>query len=185
MERGIFMKKALKFSGIIAAVLAVVTFILLLATPGVYAKTSGLGGDTIQNVDGVLVLFGGHRSAYGGWVETTYHASAVSLIAWILILVAMIILLAGFILPLLKVKALDKFAGILNLIAVCALVTAGILLFFSVPVFYQANKDGAIGVYNQDAYHLGAGWIIGAILSIVAGAIAILPAAMDFIGKKK
>ena len=94
-------------------------------------------------------------------------------------------MLAGFILPLLKVKALDKFAGILNLIAVCALVTAGILLFFSVPVFYQANKDGAIGVYNQDVYHLGAGWIIGAILSIVAGAIAILPTAMDFIGKKK
>ena len=179
------MKKFLKFSGIIAALFGVVAFILLLATPGVYAKTSGLGGDTIHNVDGVLVLFGGHRAALGGWAEATYNASAISLIAWILIIVALVILLLGIILPLLKVKALEKFAGVLNLVAVCALVAAGIMLFFSVPVFYQANKDGVIGLYSQESYHLSAGWIIAAILAIIGGALAILPAAVDFVGKKK
>lgn len=105
-----------------------------------------------------------------------------ALIGWILVLVAMIILLAGVVLPLLKVKALDKFAGVLNLVAVASLVTAGILIFFTEPAFGAANE------WSEDAikaWTLGGGYIAAGILAIVGGALAILPAAVDFIGKKK
>jgi hypothetical protein len=105
-----------------------------------------------------------------------------ALIGWILILVAMIILCAGVVLPLLKVKALDKFAGVLNLVAVGSLVAAGILIFFTEPAFGAANEWSSDAI---KAWTLGGGYIAAGILAIVGGALAILPAAVDFIGKKK
>jgi len=167
------MKKYLKFSGIVAALFAIVAFILLLATTGVYYKY----GNTQYNYEGTVVLFGATKET---WLGTTkIQPAATGLIGWILILAAIVILLLGIILPLLKVNALEKFAGVLNLIAVCALVVGGILLFFSRGAFCSAND------WNADDAHLGAGWIIAGILSILGGCLAILPAAVDFIGKKK
>ncbi len=110
------------------------------------------------------------------------------LIGWILMLVAILILIAGFVLPLLKVTALEKFAGILNLVAVVSLIVAGILVFISAPVFQEANKDNALSLlwagYYKD-FTLGVGWIFAGILAVVGGVLAILPAAVDFIGSKK
>ena len=167
------MKKYLKFAGIVSALFAIVAFILLMATTGVFYKY----GSTQYNYEGTVVLFGATRET---WLGTTHiKPAATGLIGWILIMAALIILLLGIILPLLKVKALEKFAGILNLVAVCALVVGGILLFFSKGAFCAANE------WNADDAHLGAGWIIAGILSILGGVIAILPAAVDFIGKKK
>ncbi len=164
------MKKFLQFSGIIAAVLAIVAFILLMATNGAVYKA----GNSQYNYPGTLVLFGGKMD------YVNYKLAATGLIGWILILVAIVILLAGFILPLLKVNALEKFAGILNLVAVIALVVGGILLFFSAAAFHGANDS-----VTSEKTALGVGWVFAAILAIVAGAIAILPAVMDLIGKKK
>ena len=167
------MKKYLKFSGIVAAVFALVAFILLMATTGVFYKY----GNSQYNYEGTVVLFGATRET---WLGTTKIApAATGLIGWILIIVALVIILLGIILPLLKVKALEKFAGVLNLVAVCALITAGILLFFSKGAFCSANE------WNADDAHLGAGWVIAGILAIIGGACAILPAAVDFVGKKK
>lgn len=167
------MKKYLKFSGIVAALFAIVAFILLMATTGVFYKY----GNTQYNYEGTVVLFGAEKET---WLGTTKIApAATGLIGWILIMAALVIILLGIILPLLKVKALDKFAGVLNLVAVIALIVAGVLLFFSKGAFCSANE------WNADDAHLGAGWIVAGILAILGGCFAILPAAFDFIGKKK
>ncbi len=164
------MKKVLKFSGIAAFVFALVAFILMLSCPSVTAsgKYTGISGD----FSGVQGIFGGNG------VNATWSA----IIAFVLIIAAMIIILAGIILPILKIHALDKVAGVLNLIAVIALVVAGIFLFIEVPCFKGANDIGDTGSL---ALGLGAGWVIAGILSIIGGVVAILPAVFDFLGKGK
>ena len=176
------MKKYLKYSGIVALVFALVAFILLMAAHSVvyadnpanwYSGISAVFGNGTAQID----VMGWSKS---GAVDAKLAWTA--LIGWILILVAMIIILAGVILPLLKIKVLEKFAGVLNLVAVGALVTAGILIFFTEPAFGAANEWSEEAI---KAWTLGGGYIAAGILSIVGGAIAILPAAFDFIGKKK
>ncbi len=176
------MKKALKFSGLAALVFALVAFILLMASHSVvYAD------NTANWYSGISAVFGGGTAQVDimGWSKSGSVDAKLAwpaLIGWILILAAMIILLLGVVLPLLKIKALDKFAGVLNLIAVGALVAAGILIFFTEPAFGAAND------WNSDAikaWTLGAGYIVAGILAIIGGVLAILPAAVDFVGKKK
>ena len=174
------MKKFLKFSGAVAFVLALVAFILLMATHSVvYAD------NTANWYSGISAVFGGGTAQVNimGWSNSGSVDAKLAwpaLLGWILVLVAMVILLAGVILPLLKVKALDKFAGILNLVAVLALVTGGILVFFTVPAFAAANEWN-----DAKGWTLGAGFIVAAILAILGGLVAILPAAVAFIEKKK
>ena len=176
------MKKFLQFSGIIALVLGLVAFILLMASHSVvYAD------NTANWYSGISAVFGGGTAqvSIAGWSNSgSVNAKLAwpALIGWILILVAMIILLAGVVLPLLKVKALEKFAGVLNLVAVAALVTAGILVFFTEPAFGAANEWSEESI---KAWTLGGGYIAAAILAILGGVVAILPAAVDFVGKKK
>ena len=180
------MKKLLKFSGICAAVIALVGFILLMTTP-----ILELHGDNGWAIVGGGVFGGGtFKSQLGGYIVEHAADSKLAwtgLIGWILMLVAILILIAGFVLPLLKINTLEKFAGILNLVAVISLVVAGILVFVSAPVFQHAN-GAEVGGEWQDAYTnytLGVGWIFAGILAIVGGCLAILPAAVDFIGSKK
>jgi hypothetical protein len=175
------MKKLLKFSGICAAVIALVGFILLMTTPIIEYHN----GDTWTTITGGV--FGGGQSithalgVTGDPVSIDATLAWTGLVGWILMLVAILILIAGFVLPLLKVTALEKFAGVLNLVAVIALVVAGILVFISRPVFWAANEMGD----STDHWGLGIGWIFAGILAIVGGCLAILPAALDFIGSKK
>lgn len=177
------MKKALKFSGLVAAVLATLAFILMMFTPAV--TTQGIVGGTYE-LPGTAAIFGHNGDGLSagqilyfcnkdGVIPATWSA----IIAWILMMAAVVILLLGVILPLFKVKALTKFAGLLNLIVVIALVVAGIFMFIQVPTFL-----GAIGRSDASGYALGAGWIISAIVAIVAGVCAILPAAVDLASKK-
>ena len=175
------MKTVLKFSGIIAFVLAVVAFILMMATTSVVYTTNvnvpGLGsGSHSSSVSGTVGIFG----------DDHFAAPWAGLIAWILIIVALLILCSAIVLPLLKVKALDKFAGILNLVAVIALVVAGVFMFLEVTAWTAANGDGSysLGSALNGSYSLGAGWVIAGIISIVAGVVAVLPAAADFLDKK-
>ena len=176
------MKKALKFSGLAALVFALVAFILLMASHSVvYAD------NTANWYSGISAVFGNGTAQVDvmGWSKSGAVDAKLAwpaLIGWILILVAMIILCAGVVLPLLKVKALDKFAGVLNLVAVGSLVAAGILIFFTEPAFGAANEWSEESI---KAWTLGGGYIAAGILAIVGGALAILPAAVDFIGKKK
>lgn len=168
------MKKVLQFSGLISLVLVVVAFILMLASPAIVGSTS-LGD---YSVAGTTAIFGKTETVLGTTVHT--NPSVLGLLAWILILVGMIIVCVGVILPLLKINALEKFAGLLNLIAVVCFVLGGIFMFIVVPTFYGANDADV-----PSGAGIGAGWVIGGILAIAGGAFAILPAVMDFIAKKK
>lgn len=169
------MKKVLQFAGLISLVLGVIAFILMMATPAVIQP---LVGDTQTVYAGTTAIFGKTESTILGDVVT--KPSALALIGWILLLVAMIIVALGVILPLFKVKALEKFSGILDIVALACFVVGGIFMFLVVPTFYAAN-EWDVG----DKTQIGAGWVIGGIIAIAAGAFAILPAAAAFFGKKK
>ena len=184
------MKKFLQFAGIISLALAAVAFILMMATHAIEYKAEGLISASAW-YSGAAVIFGkgpayssGAISILGVSGSDNYtfegNLAVTALLSWIFVLAAMIILLVGIVLPLLKINALQKFAGLLNLIAVCLLVLGGILMFFTLLVFSAANEWN-----STDGCAIGAGWIIAAILYIVAGVVAIMPAAADFIAKKK
>ena len=51
------------------------------------------------------------------------------------------------------------------------------------PMAIVHMPNGGDSVPNNVA--LGAGWVIGGILALVAGIVAVLPAVADFLGKKK
>ena len=169
------MKKVLQFAGLISLVLGVVAFILMMATPAVIQP---LVGDTQTVYAGTTAIFGKTESTILGDVVT--KPSVLALIGWILLLIGMIIVALGVILPLFKVKALEKFSGILDIVALACFVVGGIFMFLVVPTFYAAN-EWDVG----DKTQIGAGWVIGGIIAIAAGAFAILPAAAAFFGKKK
>ena len=168
------MKKFLQFAGVISLALGVIAFVLMMATNALNVDSGILGNLTIG---GITAIFG-HKST--GLLDPEYKAAVLGLIAWILVLVGMLVVLCGILLPLLKVKALEKFSGILDIAALVCFVLAGIFMFIVVPSFAGANEWN-----NTDGITIGAGWVIGGILAIAAGALAILPAAANFLAKKK
>ncbi len=183
------MKKFLKFAGLVSLCLAALAFIFMMAGHALEYSVKGSLVNASGWYSGVAVIFGkgpyelsGSIAGIGGTGNGTFEGNPAwsALLAWIFALAAMIILLLGVILPLLKVKALEKFAGLLNLIAVGLLVVGGIFMFVTLPAFAGANEWN-----SQDNWGLNPLWIIAGILYIVAGAVAILPTAADFLGKKK
>ena len=169
------MKKVLQFSGIIALVLAIVAFILMMATNAII-----VGNGSLQAVTaGTTAIFGKTENVIGS-INAVTKASPLALIGWILMLVAMIALILVIVLPLLKVKALDKFAGIIAFCICGLLVVAGIFMFLVVPTFFAANGYDKV----PDNAAIGAGWVIGGIISIIAGAFAALPTIFALLGKK-
>ena len=172
------MKKVLQFAGLISLVLAVVAFVLMLATPAIVLTS----GNNQYIYKGTVVLFGSKEAiTFAGFNLGTAETklAPLALIAFILVIVGLVIVALGVILPLLKVKALEKFAGILNLVALVCFVLAGIFMFCVVPNFFAANEADV-----PNSAGIGAGWVIGGILAIAAGAFAILPAAAAFFAKK-
>ena len=79
-----------------------------------------------------------------------------------------------------KIKFLEKFGGIIALVAGGLLLVAGIFLFFSKAAFGAANDMGD----GLKDYSLGAAWIISAILAIVAGVVSAFPAVAALVEKK-
>ena len=151
------MKQFLKFSGVIAFLLTVVGFILFMATPAITYK-----GDTAFK--GTEVIFGSKI------LFAEVKPSVLALIAWIFVLIAMLLLLCLVVLTFVKKDLLDKFGRIGSIIVALLLILAAIFSFFTVPTFYSANGGSA-----PDGISLGVGWIIGAILLILAGGLTICP----------
>ena len=179
------MKKALRFAGLAAFAIGLVAFILLMAGTGLYYKYEVGSTVSITKIAGTTVLFGSKEPiAIGSIVigEAVTKLAPMALIAWILIIVALVILLVGALFPLFKIKAIDKVAGALNLVAVLALVAAGVMLFFTRASFISANE---IGENTAKALHLGGAYIVAAIVSICGGVTAILPAIFDFVANRK
>ena len=175
------MKAFLKFSGLIAAVLAIVAIILMMATPSLSAVVN----DKTYNISGIAGLFGADVILSGnGWSVNLGHVNAgwTATVAWILALVATVALLVVTILPLLKINALDKFAGLIALCAACCLLVGGILMFFTQPAMNAANATKLVSEPYKD-YGLGAGYVVAAILNIVAAACAACPAVMKLLKK--
>ena len=174
------MKKVLQFAGIISLALAVVAFILMLATPAV-VYTSGSNSTFFA---GALAVFGGKLDTAQKLVLLTTKDAALAvmgLLAWIFTLVGMIIVLLGVILPLLKINALEKFSIFFDLAALVLFVVGGVFMFIVLPSFLSAQ-----GINNvPDGFAIGAGWVIGGILLIAAGVFAILPACAALLSKKK
>ena len=175
------MKKFLQFAGLISLGLALVGFILMMATHALEYSNGSVKGW----YSGTAVIFANGRclAGLGGLsMEADFSGklAVTALLGWIFALVAMIIILLGVILPLLKINALEKFAGLLNLIAVCLLVIAGVFVFITVPVFAAANEWNS----SKD-WLLGVGWVFAGIFYIAAGVIAIMPAAANFMAKSK
>ena len=161
------MKSLVKFSGLCAAVLALVTFILMLATPAITG--SNIGGFGNGEVAGTLAIFGNEN----------YTLAWSGLLAWIFVLVAMLALCAVSVLPLLGIKALEKFENLILCVSAGLLLVGAIFMFVVVPAFWGANSS----VLNVTG-NVGAGWIVGAILDIIAACGAALKPASGLLGKK-
>ena len=164
------MKTFLKFAGCIALILTAVAFILLFATNAFVGEGKWSGAD--YAIKGTAALFGNDdvKSCWAG------------ILAFILLVVAIIALICAIVLPLAKVKSADKFAGFLNVCAAISLILAGIFVFCTKDAFFKAN-DGNGVIQALVTYKISAGWIIAGILSIVSGCIALAPAAADLFSK--
>lgn len=176
------MKTFLKYSGILAAVVAIVGFILMMTTPAfAYFPQNG----DPQYLTGAQALFGEEvTGSLGGFITLNAgHINAVwsATLGWILAIVGIIALICGVILPLLK---LEKFAALVNIIALAALLLAGVFVFVSQPCTFTLKGASEASELYKD-FALNATWVIAGILYLVAGGLAILPTAMDIFGGKK
>lgn len=174
------MKTFLKYSGFLAAVIAVVGFILMMTTPAFFIQN----GDNTYYLTGTQALFGEEvTGSIGGFITVNAgHINAVwsATLGWILAMVGILALICGVILPLLK---LEKFAALVNIIALAALLLAGVFIFVSQPCSFTGKASGE--TYNPYSdYTLNATWVITGILYLVAGGLAIFPTAMDIFGGK-
>ena len=179
------MKKLFKFAPLCALLLAIVTFILMMAGHSVvytsdaprnwYSGVSAIfGGGTAQ-----ITLSGWGISISSGVQEVDAKLAWNALLAWIFVLAALVALLIGSVMVFVKIKALEKFGGLIALIAGALLLVAGIFLFFTVPAFAAANEWN-----NSDGWGLGGAWVAGAIIAIVAGVVSALPAVLALVEKK-
>lgn len=153
------MKKFLEFAGFCALGLAVVGLILMMATPAVVTK------DADALLKGTEAIFGGQN----------FDPVILGLLAWIFGLLGILVLGAVVVLPLLKIKALDKFAGFIALGLCLLFVVVGVFMF-CVRASANANSMFNIG-------YIGAGWVIGGILFILAGIVVALPGLMKLLKK--
>lgn len=165
------MKKYLKYFAPAAALLALVAFILMLATPGV-VQTSG---NSQYNYPGTTVLFGGDVTFlwFTGHITLAWSA----LIAWILLIVSFVAIVAMFVLEMLKIKVLDKYSQYIKLGAAALLLVAGIFVFVSSAAFTAVNE------FSGSGYGLGVGWVFAGILTVLAAIVAAVPSVLALIKK--
>ncbi len=181
------MKRFLQFSGLIAAVIAIVGFVLLLTCPSLIWSMTIFGQTSTYEYSGIMGIFGGTVTASGSGISIdigTINPTPSAIIAFILIAAAIVILLLGAILPIAKVKVLNKISGVLNLVALLCLVVGGVLVFVEVPCWCSAQSTADVTV-KTDNYTLGSGWLTAGILSCVAGAFAIFPTFANLLAKGK
>lgn len=179
------MKKLLKFAPICALLLAIVALVLVFATHGMTYETTLLGQKVTAWYSGVAVLFGKgqYQAAVSGLGSGTADFDGKgawnAMLAFIFLAIALVALLVSVLTIFVKIKALEKFGGLIALVAGGLLLVAGIFLFFTVPAFAGANEWN-----NSDGWALGGGWVVAAILAIVAGAVSAFPAVLALVEKK-
>ena len=140
-----------------------------------------------REYSGIMGIFGGTLTASGSGFSVdlgTINPTPSAIIAFILIAAAIVILLLGAILPIAKVKVLNKISGVLNLAALLCLVVGGILIFVEVPCWCSAQSTADYTV-SPDNFSLGGGWLTAGILSCAAGVLAIFPTFANLLAKGK
>ena len=177
------MKKLFKFAPLCALLLAIVAFILLLAGQALVHDYQVLGQNMHDFYSGPVVLFGQGEAAVLGTsvkyaaddgIKSAWNA----ILAFIFIIVALVALLLSSIMVFVKIKALEKFGGIIALVAGGLLLVGGIFMFFTRDAFATANE------VDLKDFMLGAPWVISAILAIVGGVVSAFPAVAAFVSKK-
>lgn len=173
------MKKLLRFAPLCALLLAIVAFILMMAGDAIVHDYELLG-KVHDFYGGTVVLFGNGNACVASIKGTIEDAKAAwnAVLAFIFLIIALVALIVSSLMVFVKIKALEKFGGIIALAAGGLLLVAGIFLFFTVPAFAAAND------WNLDKYGLGAAWVVSAILAIVAGIVSALPAVLAIVEKK-
>ena len=163
------MKKNLgKILTCVGAVLALVAFFMMFAPA---ATMKGLLGKT-ENLSGTDLTFG-------------YEESGIKIIGFSANIVTYILLIAGIACAVLAL--LGKGGNIVRIVAAACFVVAGVFFFCSIAFasFYPDMESGALKDKSVEAIKeslsLGAGAIVGGILSILASALVAVPM---FIGKK-
>ncbi len=142
-------------------ILAIVAFVLLIATASVKYTFTLLNNTSVTSISGIEGIFG-NDSLSAVWT---------GILSFIFMIVALVILLCLCVLSLLKKKF--KLAGICKFVAAGLLIVAGIFIFFEVAAFKSVNGDASFSIgSNGGSYSLGIGWIISAILSIAAGGLS-------------
>lgn len=174
------MKKLLKFAPLCALLLAIVAFILVLATHSIEYSNGNLKGW----YDGPAALFGKGKSlgAWGGLsVVGEFEGKAAwnAVLAFIFFIIALVALLLSSVMVFIKIKALEKFGGIIALVAGGLLLVGGIFLFFTLPAFAAANEWN-----NTNNFALGGGWVVAAILALIGGIVSACPAVLALVEKK-
>ena len=178
------MKKLFKFAPLCALLLAIVAFILLLAGQALVHDYQVLGQSMHDFYSGPVVLFGqGDAAVLGTSVKYAADDGIKSawnaILAFIFIIVALVALLLSSVMVFVKIKALEKFGGLIALIAGGLLLVAGIFIFFTVPAFFSANELG-----DTKNFALGGGWVVAAILAILGGVASACPAVLALVEKK-
>ena len=176
------LKKILPFTGLIAAVLAIVTLILMMACPvGVYTASSG----DKSYVSGIAAIFG-ETKELGFGISSTIKLGWAGLLGWILIVVAILALIVAAVLQFV-LKKKPQLGSILAIVAgVCAIV-AGIFCFCGLAAVNSANVTEVSGtkIYMFNDYNLGAGWVIAGILGLCAGGVALINCILGIVASLK
>lgn len=149
------LKKFLPFISIGAIAVAIIMFFL----PFVDYKATILGVTTESHYNGFQYAFGAVvKSTSLG--DISLKVLAVDLIAFIMLVLAVIGWAVNFVVK-------TKFVKIIRLCVACLAIVAAILLFFTVANFFGVYEvDGNVTKY----YTIGAGAVIGGILGLVGGA---------------
>lgn len=151
--------------GVIAAICAIAVFVLLMSCSSVVAKIEIAGHVSKASVSGIEGIFGNSDSGLG--------ATWAGIVAWVLALVAVLSTVCSVVLSVLKKTKLVKLLAVVS--ALC-LVVAGVMMFCEVAAFKAVNGDFSFGgSYASIKYLLGTGWIIGGIVSVLGGVVAICP----------
>lgn len=175
------MKKVLKFAPLCALLLALVAFILLLAGEALVHDYELLG-KFHDYYSGPAVIFGSGTYVVANVKDTLADAKGAwnAILSFIFMIVALVVLLVSSVMVFVKIKALEKFGGIIALVAGGLLLVAGIFLFFSKGAFASANDAENL----LKDYNLGAAWIVSAILAILGGVASACPAILALVEKK-
>ena len=157
------MKKVAKFLPCCSFVFALVAFILLMTTPAIKVTSTVLGHSNDEYISGIEGIFGGDL----------YDATWAGLVAWILLIVALVATCCMTLLPFLKVKNSNKIVALCACLTAVMLVIVGVFTFIEVSAFKGVNGDISISIGSTASIScsLGIGWMFSGIASCVAAAL--------------